>query len=165
MERRSVDAAAPPALRGASLGFLWSTGFFPDQEQGARHGIAAVRRSARPAVLGDFLAGLFATAREEVLAAPGLVAALDGVVAGMEERDFHVALPALRLAFSFFPPPEKETIAGRLLALRGGEAAEARLFLRLPVEPSVTQAGIALEARVGEILRRFGLEDPEEQRP
>ena len=48
MDRRRHDAQAPPAVRGAALGFLWSTGFFTSVEAGAGEGIRSVR-ARRPA--------------------------------------------------------------------------------------------------------------------
>jgi hypothetical protein len=122
-----------------------------------------VRRAARPAAVGDFLAGLFALAREEVIAAGHVVGAIDSVVGELPDPDFLVALPALRLAFSFFPPGEKETLATQVLRLRGGDAADARLLVRLTTDAGVTAAGLALDAEVTRAARRWGLHEPMEE--
>ena len=52
-------------------------------------------------------------AREPVLASSGILTLLDDLVGGMGADDFLVALPALRQAFEYFPPREREMIALR----------------------------------------------------
>lgn len=146
----------PPDLRGASVGMVWVL----DEGGGADAGELerAVRAAALPHVLGDFLAGLFAVAREEVVSAPGseIVALLDEVVGRFGEEQFLVALPSLRLAFSWFPPREREAIARRLLEQRGVEGS-ARSLLRLATDPHVVAHAHAVEARVSDLLRREAL--------
>ncbi len=163
MDRRKEDAGAPPALRGAALGFLWSTGFFADVESGADAGTLAVRRAARPETLGDFLAGLFALAREETLRIAGLVETVDEATSDMSDEDFLVALPALRLAFSFFPPAEKEQIARLILAAHGGDPAGSRHLLRLTADPQLIARARALEAHVTRLAVRHGLQEADER--
>lgn len=141
MERRVADA--PPALRGVALGFLWSTGGNVDAAAAA-HSTTA---------LGDFLAGLFALAREEVLREPAVLDVVDALVQPMTRAEFLQQIPALRLAFSWFPPREKERIARRIL----GEGADARGFVTLDVAPEATIAGLAIDAEVDAIARRYGL--------
>lgn len=158
-QRRSSDAEAPPALRGASLGGLWSTGFFGEAPLAEAEAVMAVRRSARPEMLGDFLVGLFALAREQVLHARSLVETLDLVFGEMEQSGFLIALPSLRLAFSYFPPKEKELLARSVVALRGGEDHEAHGLLRLEADPSEIAAGMALDVEVAKLAERFGLQD------
>src|SRR5262249_20838603 len=65
MHRRAHDRAAPPALRGAALGFLWSAGRDEDAVRAEQEATAAARAAAHPATFGDFLAGLFALGREQ----------------------------------------------------------------------------------------------------
>ncbi|WP_346128506.1 DUF5682 family protein [Lentzea roselyniae] len=143
--RVSNDVQAPPDLRGAALGLAWALGAQPD-----------VRKVRGIAALGDWLAGLFAVAREEVLASPDLVGVLDELVSAMTEEEFLVALPALRLAFSYFPPRERETIAGTVLAHRGVEG-DARNLTRLTADPMVVAEALAVEHRVGALLTKGGL--------
>jgi hypothetical protein len=158
-QRRSADPEAPPALRGASLGGLWSTGFFAEAPQAESEAVTALRRSARPQVLGDFLVGLFALAREQVLHAGSLVQTLDLVLGELDQADFLVALPSLRLAFSYFPPLEKELLARAVVALRGGAEHEAPELLRLDARVSDITAGMALDSEVTKLLVRYGMED------
>jgi hypothetical protein len=149
LDRVAADAQAPPDLRGAAFGFGWSLGAGGDVER-------AVRGMSGPRTMGDWLAGLFAVAREEVLSADAVVALLDELVHALSEEDFLVALPALRQAFAYFPPAEREAIAKRLLVLRGVGGSAAAL-LRVDVDPRVVAAGMALEAKVDAVLAREGL--------
>ncbi|SFQ96363.1 hypothetical protein SAMN04488564_101256 [Lentzea waywayandensis] len=143
--RVSADVEAPPDLRGAALGLAWTLGSQPD-----------VRKVRSIEALGDWLAGLFAVAREEVLASPDLVGVLDELVSAMTEDEFLVALPALRLAFSYFPPRERETIAATVLAHRGVEGS-AKGVTRLTVDPMVVAEAMAIEKRVDALLVKGGL--------
>ncbi|MEO6090287.1 MAG: DUF5682 family protein, partial [Umezawaea sp.] len=136
--RVSADAQAPPDLRGAAFGFGWSLGRGGDVER-------AVRGMSGPRTMGDWLAGLFALAREEVLSADAVVALLDELVHALSAEDFLIALPALRQAFAYFPPLERETIAKRVMAQLGVRGSAAAL-LRVDVDPLVVAAGMALEA-------------------
>ncbi|GAB6842840.1 hypothetical protein HNR00_003852 [Methylorubrum rhodinum] len=155
--RRLVDPEAPPALAGAALGFLVACG-----EAGAGGDEAArrLRRFGLPDRLGDFLAGLFALAREEV-AGDVTVAAIEGLVAAWGDDDFLRALPSLRMAFAWFPPRERERIAVAILRRSGlGEAraeAEALAWMRQRAAPLDQADALALEARVAARLARYGL--------
>ncbi|MBD2900286.1 hypothetical protein amrb99_92890 [Actinomadura sp. RB99] len=116
-----------------------------------------MRGAAGPRVFGDWLAGLFALARQEVLDPGGTVlAVLDELVGALTDEDFLVALPALRQAFEFFPPRERETIAERLLARRGLRGS-ARGLLRAPRDPLLIAEARALEERVDRVLEAAGL--------
>ncbi|WP_238018203.1 DUF5682 family protein [Dactylosporangium sp. AC04546] len=152
MDRIAADREAPPDLRGAAFGFAWSVAGAADPER-------TVRGAGGPAVAGDWLAGLFALAREEVLHTDGVLAVLDELVSGMGDDDFLVALPALRQAFAYFPPREREVIATRLLERRGlGDAGvSGRVLLRVGADPQRIAAAAALEARVDAALAREGL--------
>ena len=174
------DEEVPPALRGACLGTLWSLGELgrpvddneddddtdsssdDDDDDGTANSIAvtAVRHMAQPAVIGDFLAGLFALARDEVVAGSGgnggVLAVIDEVTAAMTEQDFLIAVPALRLAFSFFPPREKVAVA-RQVAVRHGLGSDGRDLLRLNVDVETTVSGLAVDDAVQAVLVRYGL--------
>ncbi|MEV1118805.1 DUF5682 family protein [Actinosynnema sp. NPDC049800] len=139
------DPQAPPDLRGAALGLAWALGAKPD-----------VRKVRGIEALGDWLAGLFAVAREEVLASPDLVGVLDELVSAMTDEEFLVALPALRLAFGYFPPRERERVAAAVLAHRGVEGS-ARGVTRLRADPVVIAEARAVEERVDALLAKGGL--------
>ncbi|THV30703.1 DUF5682 family protein [Glycomyces paridis] len=146
-DRIALDPQAPPDLRGAALGLAWTFGAPTDAA-------AAAEGAASPDRLGDWLSGLFAVAREEVIAEEqGVVAAVDDLVGALTEDEFLVALPALRQAFGMFPPRERGQIAERIVSARGGGDAYA-LTARLDVDPLTTAAAMALEARVDAVLER-----------
>ncbi|MFG1717523.1 DUF5682 family protein [Micromonospora chalcea] len=148
--RVAADAAAPPDLRGAALGLAWSLGDVPDASR-------AVRAVAAPDTLGDWLSGLFALAREEVVAGDAaLLTVVDELLAGMGAHDFLVALPALRQAFGWFPPRERAEVARHVQALHGGDAPPGDL-LRLDADPLLVAAARAVEERVDAVLIREGL--------
>jgi hypothetical protein len=227
MDRRARDTAAPPALRGAALGVLWSTGFFtsPDPvtargreravaptsaavptsaatptpaadytspvghaaavahasaaepasvvghvsaaDHAVDHATRALKALATPMLLGDFLAGLLALAREELLREATLIATLDEMIAGMTASDFLGALPSLRLAFGYLPPAEKEDLAREILRRRlqyeaEAEAVDPRDLLRVQQEqPLLVARGLALDETVSRVLSRYGLMDGE----
>ena len=155
MERRMADLQAPPAVRGGALGVLWSLGLGgEDLEDRA---VRAIRSAALPSILGDFLAGLCALAREEVVRSEGLLAAIDEALTALGREDFLIALPSLRLAFTYFPPEEKEQIAGLILRRHGGDPAGAREMLRMRAGAQEVVRGLELEARVSELAARYGL--------
>ncbi|HEX6361247.1 DUF5682 family protein [Actinophytocola sp.] len=150
MRRIANDQTAPPDLRGAAFGLTWSLGDAVEPRP-------AIRGATTTTTLGDWLAGLFALARDEVLASDDTVlSTLDEVVASFSDHDFLVAVPALRGAFSYFPPKDREAIAERLLARRGLRGS-ARSLLRLRLEPSELTELARLEAHVDELLAREGL--------
>ncbi|MDR7279876.1 DUF5682 family protein [Catenuloplanes atrovinosus] len=149
--RLALSADAPPDLRGAGFGFGWSLG-----AERAGDPARVVRGAFTPSSAGDWLAGLFALAREEVLQAGGVLDVLDEAMDAMGDEDFLIALPALRQAFEFFPPRERDTIARHLLARRG-IAGDSRALLRLDAAPDLIAAGVELDGRVADLLHREGL--------
>ncbi|MEU7869333.1 DUF5682 family protein [Dactylosporangium sp. NPDC049140] len=150
MGRVAAGRDGPPDLRGGAFGFGWALGAQGDP-------LRAVRGAGGPVALGDWLAGLFAVAREEVLHAQGVLDLLDELVCGFGAEDFLIALPALRQAFAYFPPRERETIAEHVLARRG-VAGSGRALLRAPaVDAGVLARAAALEERVDAALARQGL--------
>ena len=179
--RRVRDAGAPPALRGAALGFGWSTrdpdaeydrsghaesGFGrstrdPNVADDRSADAALVLGMARAATFGDFLGGLFALAREEVVRAPGLLAAIDAAVTGFGRDDFLIALPSLRQAFAYFPPRERLEIAAQVLAVgqAPGAVADPMQLAGARVDAAAVVRGAALERAAADLARRFNLED------
>ena len=160
MQRKVADAQTPPALRGAALGYLWSLAAFGDHATAEGVAISALRRAALPTTLGDFLAGLFALAREELVAETesALLGTLDELLGDLSLEDFLIALPALRMAHAYFPPRERERIAERVLVLHGKPGVAARGFLKLSSDTETLSTARLLEARVDDLERRFGLE-------
>ncbi len=154
--RISRDLSAPAGLRGAAFGLRWALGV-PDDPAPVVQALAA----AAVDTLGDWLTGLFALAREEVThgtATEGhsLIDIVDGVVSALPETDFLAGLPALRQAFAFFPPRERERIAEHLLQRRQVRGS-ARSLLRTPADPLLLARARALEENVTRLLDRHGL--------
>ncbi|MER6362696.1 DUF5682 family protein [Kitasatospora sp. NPDC001527] len=153
--RIARDPHAPADLRGAAHGLhLVLT---PSADPGLAS--AALHAAGDPGALGDWLAGLFALAREEVTADAGdgsLLAAVDSVLADLTDAEFLIALPALRQAFAWFPPRERERIARRLIERRGLRGS-ARALLRTTADPVHLAAARALEENVTALLDRHGL--------
>ncbi len=146
----------PAALAGAALGFLVAGG-----DAAAATAAGRVRRFGRPDRLGDFLVGLFALAREEVGTADDVLGAVEALVAAWTAAEFLRALPAMRHAFSWFPPRERERLARAVLRHHGrsdaGAEIEALGWMRQHTPVGDQATALALEDQVAERLRRCGL--------
>jgi hypothetical protein len=70
--------------------------------------------------------------------------------------DFLAGLPALRQAFGYFPPREREVIARRLLERRD-LSGSARALLRTSADPLLIAEARELEERAAQMLTREGL--------
>ncbi|WP_194897260.1 DUF5682 family protein [Catenulispora pinisilvae] len=151
MARVADNAEAGPDMRGAAFGFGWSLGSPPPDAE------RTIRAAGTPASLGDWLGGLFALAREQCLEEASVLPVLNDLVTAMTDRDLLVALPALRQAFAYFPPRERETIAGQVLRLYGVEGS-ARSLVRGGVDDPIALArGRELDSHVQAVLEREGL--------
>jgi hypothetical protein len=159
-ERRVADAEAPPAIRGAALGCVWSLRAVdqsdPVEEASA---VLALRAAWRAATIGDYLAGLFALAREEVRASEPLLHAIDDALSQMMPEDFMIALPALRQAFAFFPPRERLSIAEGVLARGGAVNVDPSSMLRTRFNVEVVREGVRIDTAARDQAARFGLTD------
>lgn len=156
LARILANKDAAPALAGASLGCRIALG-----EDGSDAAAKRIRRFAQPQELGDFLSGLFALAREELAESQSVLDAVSGLVEGWSDPEFLSALPAMRQAFSWFPPRERERLARAILRSHGfgeGEAEVAAIaWMRQRVGAESQAAALALEASVAERLGRAGL--------
>ncbi|MCX4695553.1 DUF5682 family protein [Streptomyces sp. NBC_01408] len=161
--RISTDRSAPADLRGAAFGLCRVLAeAAPAPGAASRTAADAARAAAGPQELGDWLAGLFALARAELTGGGGpepLIDVLDELVGAMTETDFLVGLPALRQAFAYFPPREREQIAARLIERRGLRGS-ARSLLRTTADPLLIARARALEDHVERTLDRYGLGSP-----
>ncbi|OWA35647.1 hypothetical protein B9G55_11130 [Saccharibacillus sp. O16] len=118
--------AAPglaPRLEGAVAAALVRLG---ERERGE------IARRARAYLLGtpdqalksaDYLQGVFALARDALMQDDSLLADLSGLLERLPHEDFLRLLPELRLAFTFFTPPETSRIAAKVAKLHGIPAA------------------------------------------
>lgn len=148
MGRAAQESDRAPSLQGAAVGYLWSCG----AEAQGDWGSLALAHFAKltPQHSADFLVGLLAVAREEVLEDLELVRGLDGQVREWTNQEFMQALPALRLAFTVLPPADKERL-GRLLATLYGRTVGKDWF-KLEVPPDVVARGHDLEDRIDRAL-------------
>jgi hypothetical protein len=153
--RVGADRRQTPLARGAALGALWSLGA-ADACQ-AREGL---RRFAQPDHLGDYLTGLFALAREQVQRQRDLVLGVNDVLTGCSDDDFLGALPALRLAFTYFTPREKHHLALTLREALG--LANEPEPAALAVSDTTAARALAFEGRLFEALKKYGLRGAEE---
>ena len=130
------------AVRGAALGALWQIAD-PDDSQPAHQKtlIQGLQSFSDPELLGDFLRGLFVSARETVQRSDVLLAGVNQVIGGLTADEFVLAAPALRLAFSDFSPREKYHIGRTLQQLLG---VEKPADLRLPEAVSSEEIARAL---------------------
>jgi hypothetical protein len=160
--RVSVDSQQTPLMQGATTGALWTLGEVPIERA-----IAELGDSVNPVALGhadrvgDFLTGLFYLARETAQRHPELILKIDELLMAYDDETFLAALPALRLAFSYFTPREKHYMVQTLLLARSvGEAEEATEDAPL-IEPEVSAdmaaRALAFETRLFEAVRRYGL--------
>lgn len=153
-----ADPQTPPVLAGASLGYLLAS---------ARGEVLAlpvavhVRRHGLPSTLGDFLGGLLALAREQMTEADESFAAIDELVSDWSEEEFLLALPAMRGAFAWLPPRERERLAHMILRLAGYSETQAHAhalaWMKQVVQPQDQAAALAREQRVSQRLARWGL--------
>ncbi|MEZ4439562.1 MAG: DUF5682 family protein [Polyangiaceae bacterium] len=155
LERIALRRAAAPGLRGACLGALWNCHALAGRPPAAIAGEVCVNIESDR--LGDFLSGLVITAREELLAS-ALLDAVDDRVVELEEEEFLIALPALRRAFSFFPPQERLAIARRVLDRRGVVADTGTLLQPVLLD----EHAAAVETAVMDLIARYGLASEEE---
>ena len=110
-----------PALHGAALGLLY--GGAPEKKDLAVQTAAGYLRGTRDQRLrsASFLQGLFRTARDLLLVDAVQLEAIDGLLCELEDTDFTLLLPQLRLAFSYFTPTETARLGRQAAALHGAE--------------------------------------------
>jgi hypothetical protein len=150
LRRVSQDRQQSPLLRGGAIGALWVLGETPMAEI-----LLLLTEYAQPEQLGDFLTGLFHIARETTQRDGQLIASINEVIYSYTDDDFLTALPAMRLAFAYFTPREKNAIAKTLL--QGSENSDLSDLLHLPLGLEVTTQAIALESQIFQLIDRYGL--------
>ncbi|MFO0880083.1 MAG: DUF5682 family protein [Gemmataceae bacterium] len=148
LARIAQDSAQSPGMRGAALGAGWSLGATDDNQVGGQF-----RQFVQPEQLGDFLGGLFALAREQVQRRPELILALHGCVAEWSAEEFLRAAPALRRAFTYFTPREKQRFAQTLHQLLGVGEEDATP----PVDAALAARVLRFEARLFDLAAQCGL--------
>jgi Family of unknown function (DUF5682) len=152
LQRVSADRLQNPLLRGATTGALWGLGETPTAQI-----LADLQFMGNPDRLGDFLTGLFCLAREVVQRHPELLQQIDRLLLGFDDEMFLIALPALRLAFTYFTPREKHAIARTLV--QSWEVLEESDIPppQLEITPEVIARAKEFEAQLLQAIERYGL--------
>lgn len=148
--RVQAEASQSPVVRGAALGVLWVLNAV-DSEQIQR----SVRQFGDPAILGDYLIGLFMLAREAIQRDQQIVLVINQLLGQYPPDDFLAALPAMRLAFTAFTPREKYYLAKTIRSALGLSPQQSSV--PLAVTPEQATAAISFEQRLIETLARYGL--------
>jgi hypothetical protein len=139
-----------PAIRGAAVGILWDLGD-ADSEVILQQMIGF----QKPEDLGDFLAGLFLLAREVAQRHPQVVQTVDRMLMDFSGEGFQHALPALRLAFTYFTPREKHHMLSTLFESLG--IKEIKGLPQLQVAPEVAAQAMAIEENIFAAIDKYGL--------
>ncbi|HEY3321628.1 MAG TPA: DUF5682 family protein [Planctomycetota bacterium] len=155
--RVSADKNQSPAIRGAATGALWVLGCADPQRV-----LSEMKLFADPARLGDYLSGVFCIAREPAQRHVGLLTAVDELLMGYNDDQYLIALPALRLAFTYFTPREKHHMALSLLSAAGDKPEEVEVT-GAALSVAEAAAAIAFESRLAAALERYGLRGRESQ--
>jgi len=150
LHRVSVDNTQTPLLRGVVTGAMWMLG-----EVSTDQIVTNLRYFSEPSQLGDFLTGFLCIAREIVQRHPELMLSINEPIMDYDEEEFLVALPSLRLAFSYFTPREKYHIARTLLQALG--IAATKPLPTLEVSPETAAKVLAFEAKLFQAVERYGL--------
>ncbi len=144
------DREKHPSIRGAAVGILWNLGDI--DPEGILQQMIGFQR---PQELGDFLAGLFLLAREVAQRHPQVVQTVDRMVMEFSGEGFQHALPALRLAFTYFTPREKHYMLSTLFEALG--IKEIKTLPRLQVAPEVAAQAMALEEMIFTEIEQYRL--------
>ena len=150
LTRIGADRAHRPLVRGGVLGAQWSLG-----TTGGEQVKTALRQFADADHLGDFLTGLFALAREQVQRQRDLVLAINELLGRYGDEDFLTALPALRLAFTYFTPREKHHLALTLREALG--LKDTPEMAALTVDTETAALALAFESRLFDSLDKYGI--------
>ncbi|HEY0736261.1 MAG TPA: DUF5682 family protein [Herpetosiphonaceae bacterium] len=150
LRRASGDDRQLPLVRGATMGALWTL-----RAADLAQVRADLHACAAPERLGDFLTGLFALARETAQRHPDLVLGIDELLMSYDDDAYLQALPALRLAFTFFTPREKHYLARTLLEAHN--QTETNVLADLEVDTATATRALALESWLLGELRRYGI--------
>ncbi len=143
----SHDDEQTPVMRGAVSGVLLLLNEADDEAI-----LKDMRYFSQPEQLGDFLTGLFFMAREPIQRNPDMLQRIDDLITNYADDDFLIAVPSLRLAFSFFTPREKHHIAHQLFEDVGVDPYQA-----LAVDYNATLHVLAFETELFNQLTQYGL--------
>ncbi|UOG56051.1 DUF5682 family protein [Leptospira noguchii] len=148
LSRVGTNSELDAFLRGAVCGGQWKLNLADD------HSILDQLNSFYdPAELGDFLSGLFLIARETAQRNKLLLTALNIRISELSHSSFLEALPALRMAFTFFTPREKHKIGQNLFEIIQPSLDELSNF----EDPETILRAIEFERILFETASRYGI--------
>jgi hypothetical protein len=155
LESVARATAGRTVLVGGAAGILFGEGRLGEDAllalvEGHLRGAAS-----EPAARTGFLRGLLATAREAAWRLPGLLAAVDGLLASWNEEELTRALPEMRLAFSYLTPRETDRVAAQVAVLHGGR--DLGDLVHLAVREEDVRRNLLLTREVEAALARDGL--------
>ncbi|MBT9583486.1 hypothetical protein IV102_09050 [bacterium] len=131
-------------LRGAAVGLLW-----------ALHEGDCPALQVTPDKLGDYLSGLFALAREQVVGRSELLDEIHRYIQDLDRSTFLGALPSLRMAFQRLSPQERQQVALHLLPVLGLQAP--RELLRTNIDGHWVILALQLGEMIEAEVARYGL--------
>jgi hypothetical protein len=149
----------PPVLSGGLAALLVMSGRRP-----ADYLIARVEGDLRgayayPEAKIGALYGVLKVAPALMRRAPGLIAAIDRVIAGVDEGEFISLLPHLRLAFATLNPGETAMMAEELGRLYGISSSAIETPVFTGFSPAETAANLELAAALRASFAADGLDD------
>lgn len=146
------ESGLPPTLSGGLHGLLYTAGELNQDD--ILEGIAASLLSAdrNGPCIARFLHGLFALSRDLTWQSRELMQAIDNILQGWNDAEFHEALPHLRLAFTQHTPQETNQVAKLVSELTGGEALTD--WYQRDLDEEMLQHHSTIAARVHESLEQ-----------
>ncbi len=111
LERRIHAANAAPLDRGAALGALLRL----EHPAATAETALTLLMQLPPQRLGEAAHGMLALARHQLACQPAFIAGFSGLLAGLTEDEFILALPDLRAAMAWLPPRERGMLARQVL--------------------------------------------------
>ncbi len=154
--RVNEDREQSAMLRGAAAGARWSQKFVENSSI-----LKDLRLFYDPGLMGDYLTGLFALARETIQRDKNFLNEIDRWLTELKDDEFLEAVPSLRLAFTYFTPREKHYLSMHLLAIEDGNSSQRIVSEKSPEDLMVNaeQAILSLrfENRLYETLSEYGL--------
>ncbi|WP_227429514.1 DUF5682 family protein [Psychrobacter sp. I-STPA6b] len=139
LQRLSLDNQTSATLRGSAVGsyqrLIHQFGQSTQLDLVAIDLIGIIKSVPVVDKLGDFLLGLFATARHEITRQANLLDSLHQIFSQINDTEFLTALPSLRQAFGWFPPRERQQLAKQLASIMGLNNEQAQQWQRLIQQP------------------------------
>ncbi|KNY26893.1 DUF5682 family protein [Pseudobacteroides cellulosolvens] len=156
-KRVKEDREQSPMLRGAAAGTLLSLKLIENSSI-----LSDLRLFYDPGLMGDYLTGLFALARETIQRDKNFLTEIDRWLIELNDDEFLEAVPSLRLAFTYFTPREKYYLSMQLLDTQDTNNSCKRAIADKSPEDLIVNAEQALlslrfENKLYETLSKYGL--------